>query len=436
MNGPEDSGFVRQPRVFYGWYVLAASFVILFVNAGGQTIIGVMVKPIAAEFAWSRGAISLAVFLNLAVYAASTLVTGRLYDRWGPKWVIAGFALLVALGYTLMATTDALWQFLLYYGILVAAGFGGTSVPLFGSIMGNWFEKRRGLAVSLAIAGYPVGQFVLIPILSETIVISGWRIASLWIAGLTLVVTLALTFGVVRGDPDRFGLRPYGSDIGSLVRAGISSRDRPIVPQAAMAVPRDLALTEAMRTRSLWLITMVWFVCGGGDYVVLTHLVPMVTDFGISNAVGASMLAWCGLLGLAGLLLAGPAADAIGNKIPIAVTFALRTVLFVMLLQFKGVAPFWVFALGMGLTLPVTAALLPTLVGRLYGLSHIGFICGFVSTIHMLGGGLWAYLGGVIFDHTGDYDQALLISAVLATIALVGTLLIRDEHHVPSPPTP
>ena len=71
-----------------------------------------------------------------------------------------------------------------------------------------------------------------------------------------------------------------------------------------------------MRTRSLWLITMVWFVCGGGDYVVLTHLVPMATDFGISTAVGASMLAWCGLLGLAGLLLAGPAADAIGNRSP------------------------------------------------------------------------------------------------------------------------
>ena len=220
MNEHEDSGLVRTPRVFYGWYVLAASFVILFVNAGGQTIIGVMVKPMADEFAWSRGSISSAVFLNLAVYAGSTLVTGRLYDRWGPKWVITGSTLLVALGYALMATMDALWQFLFYYGILVAAGFGGTSVSLFGSIMGNWFERRRGLAVSLAIAGYPLGQFVLIPILSETIVISGWRVASLWIAGLTLVVTLALTFGVVRGDPDKFGLRPYGSNTGGPVRAG------------------------------------------------------------------------------------------------------------------------------------------------------------------------------------------------------------------------
>jgi predicted MFS family arabinose efflux permease len=143
------------------------------------------------------------------------------------------------------------------------------------------------------------------------------------------------------------------------------------------------------------------------------------------------MLAWLGLLSLGGILLAGPAADAIGNKIPIAITFALRLGLFVMLLLVKGAVPFWIFSLGFGLTLLVTAPLTPTVVGALYGATHIGFISGFIVTIHTLGGGLWAYLGGVIFDRTGDYDVGFLVSAILAGVALVCTVFIREERHLP-----
>ena len=214
---------------------------------------------------------------------------------------------------------------------------------------------------------------------------------------------------------------------------------RPVVapPPVVSATPvvvagrRDLTLSEAMRTRSLWLFTIAMFVCGGGDYFVTTHLVPMVTDYGLSTATGAGMLAWLGLVSLGGVLLSGPASDAIGNKIPIAITFGLRIVLFVMLLQFKGAVPFWVFSLGMGFTLLVTAVLTPTLVSALYGVTHIGFISGFITTVHMVGGGAWSYLGGLVFDSSGDYDLALMISAVAAAVALGCTLFIRERRHLP-----
>lgn len=419
----------RTPRLFYGWYVLAASFVILFLNAGARFIIGVMVKPIGAEFDWSRGEITSAIFLNMAVYAVAAVVAGRLYDRYGPKWVIAISTVLFSAGYALMATMDSLWQFLLYFGLLNAAGMGGTTIPIFGSIIGNWFEKRRGLAVSLAMAGNCFGQFILIPVFSDMIDTSGWRETSLWIALITFVVSIALAFGVIRGDPEKFGLRPYGGRdrrLKSTETAGPLEQ----VPRAP-AGPRDLTLGEAMRTRSLWMFTVAMFICGSADSLVTTHLVPMVTDYGILNSVAADMLAWLGLLSLAGILLAGPAADAIGNKLPIVITFALRVVLFAILLRFKGSAPFWVFSLGFGLTLLVTAPLTTTLVGALYGVTHIGFISGFINTVHMMGGGLWSYLGGVIFDETGDYDLAFVISAAMAALALVCTLFIREKRHLP-----
>ena len=418
----------RTPRIFYGWYVLAASFVILFLNAGGRMIIGVMVKPMAAEFGWSRSAISSAIFLNMAVYAVSIIITGRLYDRYGPKWVIVGSSLLFSAGYALMATMDSLGQFLLYFGVISGAGLGGTTVSIFGSIMGRWFERRRGMAVSLAFAGNCLGQFFLVPIFSDQIITSGWRSTSVWIAGLCVVANLALAFGVIRGDPRSFGLQAYGARDRQQQAPETYSRPGSLPISVSR---RDLTLSEAMRTRSLWLFAIAMFVCGGADHLISTHLVPMVTDYGISTAVAADMLAWLGLLSLAGVLLAGPAADAIGNKIPIAITFAFRVVLFGMLLTFKGAVPFWIFSLGFGFTLLVTAPLTPTLVGALYGVTHIGFISGFIVTAHMVGSGLWAYLGGLVFDKTGDYDLAFVVSAILAAVALACTLFIRDERHHP-----
>lgn len=411
---------VRSPRVFYGWYVLAASFAILFLNGGGRNTIGIMVKPMADEFGWSRGAISAAVFVNLAVYALASIISGRVYDRYGPKWVVAGSTVLFSAGFALMATMDSLWQFLLYYGVLNAAGLGGITVPMFGSIIGNWFERRRGLAVSLALAGSCLGQFFLVPVFSDLVIGSGWRVTSLWIAGASMVLNLPLVFAVIRGDPAHYNLQPYGVE-----HTAVGAAEGPTAAQLP-----GLTLGQAMRTRSLWMFTIIMFVCGGGDYLIITHLVPMATDYGISAGTGASMLAWLGLLGMAGVLVAGPAADAIGNKIPIVVTFALRVMLFAALFAFKQPASFWVFSLGFGLTLLVTAPLTPTLVSNLYGVTHLGFISGFITTVHMFGGGLWTYLGGVLFDSAGNYDLALVVSAVMSAVALVCAFFIREKRHV------
>ncbi|MGB9881152.1 MAG: MFS transporter [Anaerolineae bacterium] len=415
-------------KIFYGWYVVAAAFLILFVTGGGSTMIGVMMKPISSDMGWTRAATSSAVFLNMAVFALSLIVTGRLYDRFGPRWIIPVSVALFSAGYALAATVHSFWQFLLCYGVVAAAGTGGSTVPMFASVVGRWFQARRGLAVSVALAGYSLGQFFLIPVFSDLVAESGWRITCLWIAGLSGVVGLSLSLGVIRGDPRHFGLAPYG--VQAKGADGLLSAPGASAISSGSAAGRDLGLREAMRTRSLWLFALVMFICGGGDHLVSTHLVPMVTDYGIASDVAANMLAWLGLLGLGGMLVAGPAADAIGNRAPIAITFALRVVLFALVLIVAGLVPYWVFSVGFGFTLMVTAPLTATVVSNLYGVTHIGFISGFITTIHMVGGGLWSYLGGLIFDRTGDYNLALLISAALAAVAIVCTLLMQEKRYV------
>ena len=407
---------------FYGWYILASSFLILFFTTGARFTIGVVFKPLMAEFGWDRGLISLAFFLNMTIYAFSLIIIGRAYDRHGPKWVIMISAVFLSVGFMSLSLVEASWQFFIFYGILAALGMGGTTVPLFAALMSKWFERGRGLAVSMGLAGSCMGQFILVPAFTVLVLRYGWRISYFCIGLVMLVVIMTLALVVIKGDPHDLGLEPWGHENGVNVR---KDKDRKVTDTNF----RDLGLTDAMKTYTFWLFVAVMFVCGSGDFLVTTHLIPMVTDYNIPATTAGNMLAWLGLMSLPGILIAGPLSDRIGNKIPIILTFLMRFALFILILKFQGLVSFYVFACAFGFTLLITAPLNALLVGKLYGFSHVGLLSGFITTIHHLGGGFWAYLGGEIFDRTGSYELAFILSAIMALVAVLCTILIKEKRH-------
>jgi MFS family permease len=414
----------KQPRLFYGWYILASSFAILFFTSGARYSIGVMFKPMIAEFGWSRASISLAFFLHMAVFAVAVTVVGKFYDRYGPKWVIIISTIFVAVGFGLTASIKSLGQLFFYYGFLAALGLGGTSVPLIAALTSKWFEKWRGMAVSLALSGNSLGQFALVPVFTIFTLTLGWRLSYVSIGLIMLVVNVVLVLLVIKGDPHQLGLEPYGH-----------KEAEEVVREEGQAVsssgPKDLTLRQAMGTYSFWLFLVAMMICGSGDFFVTTHLIAFVTDLGMSATTGGNLLAWYGLLSLAGILVSGPLSDLIGNKIPIASTFLIRAILLILLLKYKSVTMLYIFAFAFGFTHLMSAPLTPTLLGRLFGFSNIGVISGVINTVHHLAGGFWAYMGGVIFDRTGSYQTAFILSAILAFVAFVCSALIKETRHIP-----
>ncbi|MBP1696553.1 MAG: transporter, partial [Deltaproteobacteria bacterium] len=144
--------------LFYGWYILAASFIILFFTSGARYSFGVAFKPMIEELGWSRGAISFAFFLNMTLFAFSLIAAGKLYDRYGARWVIVIATVFLSAGFALISLINSLWQFYIVYGVFAALGLGGTSIPLLAALTSKWFTKWRGLAISLALAGNCMGQ--------------------------------------------------------------------------------------------------------------------------------------------------------------------------------------------------------------------------------------------------------------------------------------
>lgn len=412
----------KNARVFYGWYIVAASFIILFFNAGARYAFGVMFKPIIAEFGWSRGTVSLVFFLNMVVFALMLMVVGKIYDRYGPKWVIFGSTFFISAGFILTSFMRSIEHFFFTYGILAAIGVAGTAVPLMATLTSKWFDKLRGLAISLSLAGHSTGHFVLIPLFSLLVVSYGWRTSYFTIGVIMLVVNVVLTLLVIKGDPHQLGLLPFGRK----EQAEGETESTGTVPAAD---GNDFTLKQAMRTPSYWFFTVMMFICGSGDYFATTHLIPLATDHGISPITAGSMLGWYGFMSLVGILIAGPAADRIGNKIPIAITFAMRVCLFLLVLQYKTVFSLYLFAFLFGFTHLITAPLTPMLIAKLYGPKHLGLLTGFTNTIHFLGGGLWPFLAGVIFDRTGSYQLAFIVSAIAAVVALGCTLFIVEKRH-------
>lgn len=409
-------------RIAYGWYIVAASFLILFFNSGARYSFGIMIKPMIQELGWSRSALSLAFSLNMIVFAFSLTVVGRVYDRYGPKWVIVVSTLFLSLGHMVISSLESLWLFVFFYGVVSAVGLGGTSLGFFAAVMSKWFEKRRGMAISLALSGSCLGHFALVPLFTLFVLHFGWRGSYFWIGLISLVVNVPLALWVIKGDPADLGIE-IDKDRGG----GLS--DQAGDKGAPDRISHNLGLWEALRTPSYWFFIVTMFVCGCGDFLMTTHLIPFATDQGISPTTAGNMLGWLGLLSLAGILVAGPVSDRMGTKIPLAGTFAIRVALFLLILNSTDVVSLYIFSLGFGFTFLIGAPLTPVLLGRLYGFAHIGLLSGFATTVHHLGGSLGAYMGGVIFDRTGSYRGAFVLSAIMAFIAVISALLIKEKRH-------
>ncbi len=393
----------------------------LFINSGASYALGVMFKPIIREFGWSRSAVSLVFMVNMTIFAIALTVVGKLYDRFGPKWIIIISALFISAGFVLTSFVQTFVQFFFSYGLLAAAGPAGLGIPLVSTVVSKWFEKWRGLALSISLAGTSIGAFILVPVLSFTATSYGWRSSFLFLGLIILAVDTLIAFFVIKGDPYHLNMKPF---LGT--REKIEKTSMKI--SSASREPASIGLRGAAKTRSFWLFLVIMFICGSGDFFTTTHFINFATDYGVSSLTAGKMMGWFGLMSMVGVIITGPVADRIGSKIPIFVTFLLRFALHLFIMNYKNVTSLYVYALLFGFTQLVTAPLAPMLMGKLYGFRYIGVLSGVVNTVHFLGGGFWAYGTGLIFDRTGSYQSAFALSAIMAITAVLCSIFIVEKR--------
>ncbi len=402
----------KHRRFFYGYVVVTAMFFVMVVGWGSIYSFGVFLKPVLVDFGWTNAATSGAYSLYMFIHGLFYIVTGRLTDRFGPRAVLTVCGILLGLGYFLMSQVSLIWQIYLFYGVIIGISMSGFFVPIVSTVV-RWFVERRGLMTSIVVAGVGAGTMVLPPL-------AGWLISNYgWRTCYVIVGTIVLLFAVsaaqfLRRDPAQMGQSPYGE---------------PEPDANVPGLPSGLAgfsLSEAIRTSQFWVFTAILFCFGFSLQTVMVHIVTHAIELGNSAMISASIMTFIGGLSIAGRLIIGIGSDIIGNKRALVICLTFLPVALFGLMGAKELWMLYLFAAIFGFAYGGEVSLSSPIVAEVFGLKSHGIILGFILFLGATAGGaVGPLVAGRMFDITGNYYLAFLISAVVALMALALTSFLR-----------
>ena len=412
-----------MPRLNLSWMILAAGFFILFFGGGSRFALGLMLKPMTEDLSWSRSTLSFAVTFFMFTSALALPVAGRLVDRYSLRWVLALGATAVAAGVGLMGVVSQPWQVFLVYGVLFAMGHAATGNPVVGVMITRWFQRRRGIANSVAVSGNATGQLVIIGSLAAFLTGAGWRNAYGLLGAANLVIALPLLAAAL--------LRwPANGAEGAQNAGGDAREDR--VRRAGEAASWET--DSVARSGQFWLLVVLYAVCGFQDFFMATHVVAFAQDSGIGTVLAGNMLALMGLMGLVGVLCAGFLCDALGAQRPLLMCFVMRIGIFALIIAVQNRPVILVFALLYGFTFLMTAPLTVIFSREIFGATRLGTVSGVISMVHQIFGGLGALVGALIFDYLGSYDSAFVLMLALSIAATALSPLLHRSVGVGAEP--
>ncbi len=397
--------------------VLGTGFIVLFFNAGILSAFGLILPDMSEDTGWSRSSLSLAVTVFMIVSAIAMPIVGRISDRYDIRLILATGTIIVAFGTGLIWFIEDFWQLVVLYGVIFAIGHAASSIPPISILVSRWWPKSPGLANSVAIAGMGLGPFVIVTILTVLLFI-GWRniYAIIGIVNVVLVLPIVLLFA--KSQP---------GDITDHNEQTMSQKDTIPVVETAGATGFKLA-TILGTSKHMWLLLLVFGICGFQDFFVNTHLVAFANDNEIGKALSGFILALMGLMGLPGVIICGYITDRFGPAIPTLICFLIRTVIFVIIIYYQNTSTIVVFSLFYGSTFLITAPLVAIYAKQVFGSKLMGLTGGIIIMIHQLLGGLGAVLGAVVFDNLGSYDLAFIVSLATSIVAIVISLKLHQIY--------
>jgi sugar phosphate permease len=406
-------------RLHYAWIIAAVTFAVALLTAGVRAAPGVLIVPLEQEFHWSRATISFAVGVNLLLYGAVGPFAASLMDRFGVRRVMTLALAATAAGVALSPVMRQSWQLVLLWGVLVGVGTGFVGAYFAPFIAARWFKQRLGMVIGILTAANAAGQLVFLPSMATLVTHAGWRVMSLTLAAVLLAFVPLLVW-LMRERPEDLGITAYGD-------SGLAGPP-PAPPPAGNPFAVTLrAFAEGARSRDFWLIAGGYFICGAStNGLISTHLIPACVDHGLSEEVGAGLLATTGVFAFIGGTLSGWLSDRCDNRYLLFWYYGLRGLSLMYLpfafdLSFYGLSLFSVFyGLDWIASVPPTVRLLTRVVGN----ERIGIMVAWITVIHQIGGAGAAYLGGLLRIDFGTYLEAFMLSGLLCIGAALMVLFI------------
>ncbi|HWP43169.1 MAG TPA: MFS transporter [Blastocatellia bacterium] len=407
-----ESSSPKRRKFFYGWWIVVVAGVGLFMSYSSIILysFGVFFKSLGDEFNWSRAEISLALSLSLVAMTVALPPVGRLVDRFGARRVVVPSALIFGLSFmSLRFLSASLWHFYAIYLLMGVVGSGLSMVPYCG-VVSHWFDRRRGLALALAMVGAGLGSSA-VPSLTHALTAAvGWRDAYALMGLMVIAVTVPVVGLFLKEKPQMMGLAPDGEAIAD----GAAERRR--------GQEQGMTTGEALRSWTFWLMSVAFLFITTSVIGCLIHLAPMLTDRGVSQKNAAMATSLFGGAVILGRIGTGYLLDRFfASYVAACFFFGAGLGIFLLWTGVSGALAF-VAAFLVGMGVGAEGDIITYQVSRYFGLRAFGEIYGYVLITYTLGGIIGPLVMGIGFDSTGSY-RLILGLFLLATMAAVGLMM-------------
>ena len=397
-------------RIFYGWWIVLGAMAILAITSGfGFFGHGLILDPLQEEFGWSKGAISSAITLLFLISAMVGPIVGEQVDRHGPTRALMIGAFIMGLGFIVLSRINLLWQLFAVYFLMGIGQSATHNIPT-STVIANWFVRKRGLAMSIAMTGLSIGGIVVVPLASQAIHRWGLK-TSLSVFGLSYwVVIIPIALFLLKQQPSVMGLLPDGAPLTSSLNGG-SKSSIDYAKQKEVWTRR-----EAMGTKAFWAIVFAFLFGISGQMSFLMHEVSFMSQFvGPTRAAAAiSVTSGASLLGRFSL---GAVVDRFDKRVMIMLCFFIQSAAMLTAGFSTQVVILYFCVFAFGLTMGNVVLLQSLIIGECFGQVSFGTVFGlaglFISSVSSFG----PMIAGFIYDATQSYRIAFSIFAAMSAFA-------------------
>ncbi len=380
--------------------VLVAGCIILCIGFGVRSGFGLFLQPMSLENGWGRETFSFAMAIQNLLWGIFGPFAGGIADRYGAGRVVVICGIAYVLGLIVMAFTDTALGLHVGSGFLIGLALSGSTFAVLLAVIGRVTPpEKRSMALGIAVAAGSFGQFAILPITQLLISSVDWRNALLGLAVLAALI-VPLAFFIHGKGPAQAG-----------------------PPQSLGA-----ALHEAMRERGFHLLFWGYFVCGFHISMLTVHLPSYVTDNGLKPEHGMTALALIGLCNMIGSFASGWLGGRYSKKYLLSGIYTLRAIAILILISFPlSTLTLYSFAVIIGFLWLSTVPLTNGLVAQIFGMRYAGLLAGVVFFGHQIGSFFGVWLAGWLYDQTGSYNGALVISIGLGVFAAIVNLPVNEQ---------
>ncbi|OCT14642.1 MFS transporter [Paenibacillus pectinilyticus] len=407
----------KRRQWFYGWVVVAVTFLTLIVSAGIRSIPSIFMLPFEKEFGWGRADVSSVVSINILLYGLMGPFSAALMEKFGTRRVMLTSLISIGASLALTPMMTALWQFDILWGILVGLSTGCLANVLGVTIANRWFVQHKGVVVGILTASAATGQLLFLPLLAKITVDIGWRYA-IYTAIAVIAVLIPIVAIWMRNHPYEVGAAAYGSD--QVVA--------PTPFKGNIFLTPLRTLRDASRHGAFWLLAGTFFFCGfSTNGLIGTHLIPACGDYGIPEVTAAGLLALMGIFDLIGTTMSGWLTDRFDGRWLLFWYYGLRGISLIFLPQALGLGytELLVFAVFYGLDWIATVPPTVRIASDIFGKEKAGMVFGWIVVAHQLGASFAAFQAGLLRDWLGSYTVPFTMAGFLCLIAAIMAVRIR-----------